>query len=316
MALLAPQIIKSSRFLYLDSRDMTTFNGTANSDMYINFKESISVNNDTDILMELIDFQIPNSLYNIDKTNNQFAILFIVYNQDEDVEYKLLLTYVIAPSYYTATELETYLNTPDTNNPIYVTVMDMTNQIITTAEIVDVTDAYYCINFTYDDNANKFYMMFEQDNLTQYTVESSYTTIVSKYSDVMGWNYNTLNQWFPIHPSTTTYYLTDQVELIKTKNIYIRLQNILTTNITSQDLQRGNIFARIMMNVDYLDILYFQSSSNRPAKLESKTLKELRIQLVDDSFNLIDLQGCNWSATFYVSFVYNRSKTQSIVGIN
>jgi hypothetical protein len=155
-------------------------------------------------------------------------------------------------------------------------------------EITDQEDLQ--IHFDYDSSLNKIVIAFNFQYMAGTNISimiTNYSTIVQKYSDVMGWDYNNVNipQYFP---SGTAYDLPDQVELLKTKNIYLRTSNILTTNIASQDLQRGTIFARIPLDVEYGSVLYYKSSTSRPSKLESKILKDFRFQLVDDSFNLIN----------------------------
>ena len=49
----------------------------------------------------------------------------------------------------------------------------------------------------------------------------------------------------------------------------------------------------------------------KPSKLESKMIKQIRLQILDSDFNPLNLRGSDWNATFYLSFVYNRGRDLS-----
>jgi hypothetical protein len=227
------------------------------------------------------------------------------YTAPDGIQYLDSYRWTITPNYYNVTNLIGFLDFPTIDTPIIAQQLQPVEE--EPFEITDQEDLQ--IHFAYDSSLNKILVAFNFQFMAGTNTSiliPNYSTIVQKYSDVMGWDYNKINitQYFR---SGTAYDLPDQVELLKTKNIYLRTSNILTTNIASQDLQRGTIFARIPLDVEYGSVLYYKSSTSRPSKLESKILKDFRFQLVDDSFNLINLQGCDWQTSFYLSFIYNRS---------
>ena len=271
--------VKSSRYIFLDSRDCEKINGDYCSDVYINLNETISVNHEVDILFELVDLTMPNSIYNINETNNILNLSVNSTDPDTGVTSVTNCYYNVPAGFYTASTLVTTLSAQEDNY----------------------------LDFAYNNNTQKITMLFP-DNATLFEISDT-STIITVDVDILGFNFDNVLEELQLPNSV--YELEDVVNLVQTQVLYIRAVDLMTTNITTKEKQRGNIIASIPLNSTFGNVFYYSPYNSRPSKLESKMIKQIRLQILDSNFDLVNLQGGDWNATFYLSFVYNRGRDLS-----
>jgi hypothetical protein len=86
-------------------------------------------------------------------------------------------------------------------------------------------------------------------------------------------------------------------------SIYIHVEVAPSNQLASYNgCQPNNSICRIPIRSSYLDIELYEPANIVYVPLYNKTINQLDITLRDDAGNILDLHGCDWSATLHFRF--------------
>jgi hypothetical protein len=162
----------------------------------------------------------------------------------------------------------------------------------------------YNFTITYDSNKNKFTFTHSTQNF----IFKSSSTIFK----LLGFNDN-------VNYSSTLRILTSVfvINLSGTSLIYIDIPNITTKNISSKnDGGYTTIVKSIIQNVEYGSILNYVNNTSSAIVLKERYISFFQIRLLDDDYNLLDLQGQNFVLTLEIFYYYNGNENIQSFNIN
>lgn len=190
----------------------------------------------------------------------------------------------------------------DTNNLL---IINSTNYFITegnynaltlTTELNSILSGF---TVTYDSNTNK--LTFSRS--TTFTISSQSTCLkiigfsegINHTATLSGMNY-----------TLTSNYV---VNLSGTSLIYIDIPTVTTRNISSKN---GGAFTTIIKSVvcdvPYGSILSYTNNTNSAVVLKEKYISYFNVRLLDDEYNLLDLNGQHFTLTLELFFNNNGSQ--------
>ena len=79
--------------------------------------------------------------------------------------------------------------------------------------------------------------------------------------------------------------------------------NIPTLNINHSNLSEGNILVSFPVNTPPYSLITFENKSNFKTNLNSNTISNINIKLIDQNNNLVNLNGCFFSLTLQIDIV-------------
>lgn len=145
---------------------------------------------------------------------------------------------------------------------------------------------------TYDSTSNKFTFTKASD----FTFDESSTCL-----KMLGFPENTTQ-------SSSNKKLTSPfvVNLAGTSLIYIDCPNITTRNVSAKN-NGGftSIIKSIVVDVPYGSILTYVNNTNSAINLGEKYISYFHIKLLDDDYNLLDLNGQNFTMTLELLYAHN-----------
>ena len=282
--------------IYLNSKYADLYGGSplSRSWCYFIFHEPIiKVPAGYKYLISLNNAEIPNSIYNINSTNNQITFYCNGYNDLSNLSGYASYTITIAPGCYSANEICVMLS----------------NLTITLDTFQDgSTPSYFQLTTTYDGNANIFKFSITGD--TTCYCGSEYIGIDnSKANSIFGLSGNsqiiTPDSWMnlPSLGTKTTYafYSDACVDVTGTRAAFFRLMNVHTAGFDSKAKISTNILARIPLSCEPFNIIYWQNYTHFKTIAQTKNLNVIEIQITDSDGNLLDFNGCDWSCSIEIN---------------
>jgi hypothetical protein len=144
------------------------------------------------------------------------------------------------------------------------------------------------------------------DNVTgKYTIESnkdftilSTSSILKLIGGVLNTNYDATE----INNNKYTFTFPYPVNLLGTKNIYIKCNNLILDNINTQTKDYQTLKS-IPVNVPPYGLIMYNNNENIETLIKNQQTDYLNIELVDDDDNLINFNNQDWSITIELKTV-------------
>ena len=284
--------------IYLNSKYADQYGGNPSykSWCYFIFHEPIvKVPSGYKYLISLNNAEIPNSIYNVNATNNTITFFTNATPSNNYDEWNAYASYTITiqPGCYSADEICVLLS----------------NLTITLDTFQDgSTPSYFQLTTTYDGNANKFKFSLAGDRLC-YCATNYIGIDTSKLNPVFGISGNSkivsTDMWLnlPSTGTTTTYAFHSDicVDCTGTRAVFFRLMNVHTAGFDSKAKISTNILGRIPMSCEPFNILYWQNITHFKTIAQTKNLNVIEIQITDSDGNLLNFNGCDWSASIEIN---------------
>lgn len=231
------------------------------------------------MVIQLTSAEIPNTWYNIDSYNNKFEFV------DNTIAILLgppgttfqLVQYEIPPGHYTEESLALALQL----------VINTNTQIITTYSVDydDTTHSFLIVG----DNAVAFYFRFNFD------INNSIFNLLGfqkqQYDSVVYGSVHT-KQLMGSYQAT---------QLTTAENVYV------TTSLNIKNVYHpktsgvSNVLAKIPVKNDKKSILHYEQTVSHTSKVDEAQISFLVLKLVNDSGNLLNLNGHHWTCTIIIT---------------
>lgn len=269
----------SSQLLFLSSADADGYLGSTadgrqlTSSFYVSLNESITTHNDnTHILMSLVDAQIPNSIYTVSGRNDKVDVLIGGTTH----------TCTLQHGNYTATTLLTELNR--TTNSAGATDSSLLRNVLGSAATYDSIQN----TITFHGTAS-FQFMFK-------TGPSANTSA----RKVLGFSH--------ADTVTGTSITSDTVVDVGggLRTLYLRCNLASGNTYDTRNKGTGSILAKIPVNAEPFGVILFTGFSE-PFKMRCKQreVRSIEARLTDEQGNAnIDLNGLHWNFTLQFDFVH------------
>ena len=278
--------------IYLNSKFADMYGGDPSyrSWCYFVFHEPIvKVPSGYKYLISLNNAEIPNSMYNVNETNNklQFGLTSFPINGEEHIN--ILDTITIQPGNYSADDIATLL----TNLQLHFDNMD---------EFENVTTETITLDTTYDGSLNKFKFTIKDVTLVG-GLPSAHLVIVptnNKPNPIFG--FSGQNIIAPTPAITDSFSFSDRcIDVTGTRAAFFRLVNVHTAGFDSKSKISTNILARIPISCEPNNILYWQNITLFKTIAQTKNLNVIEIQITDSEGNLLNFNGVDWSASIEIN---------------
>jgi len=258
----------------LDSRNATSyFNGPMNSSVAFDFNEPIYIARDAlQFTVSVFSFTAPNSVYNINATNNVLDLMYLSTATDGTI----------------------------LSNPLHI-VIDVGNYNANTfmaALVSQVTqvDSLFAAGFgiTLNPVTNKF-------TLT-HTTNLFHIMPSSTLYQVMGFYANT--EIICSLGTTTKYavYCTYTCNFNGLQNINVHFDSVVTSNLDSFNKSNSPIIQSIPVNPNVAQISYIKTTDFN-CTIRQDVIDVIVISLRDDLENFIDFNNQHWNMTLYFTSV-------------
>jgi hypothetical protein len=259
--------IQSSILLNLKSDEAETING---SDVTFGLSTPIEALPGNRILLNWVSVEIPNSQYLVNEKNNTLSLTIDGVNT----------TLVFPNGNYTITSFEEKLEEL------------WTASHVTTALTVD-----------FNELSLKYVLTFQKSGLIIVTVDYKKSTILK----IMG--FDTTADTSLISSDSSTVVLTSKniVNFQRTKSFYLKTDSFALKNLNSNGKKDGCIAKLQLRQTDHGDILYAMNQDvGIRYLLDSSRINTLRLFLVDDDNNKVDLNGHSYSLSLAFYFIQER----------
>jgi hypothetical protein len=295
--------------IYLNSKYADMYGGEPSfrSWCYFVFHEPVvKVPSGYKYLISLNNAEIPNSFYNVNSMNNTFIIDAFFANGFKQI----LATVTIPPGNYSCDEIENLLSNIQCQY-IYYDSQDATQFI------------YFTLTAIYDINLNKFkFTVSDCDNasaarFSTFNAKIGITTPEDRPLPLFGFSgkANSLTSDATIQ-NGTFFYSDACVDVTGTRSVFFRLMNVHTAGFDSKAKISTNILGRIPMACEPFNILYWQNITHFKTIAQTKNLNVIEIQITDSDGNLIDFNGCDWSASIEINVLGSSSEPYKADGVD
>lgn len=293
---------KSSKILYIDSRDAdsylaTKFVGNTSIDLTSYFqyvlKENIEVPLNQRALISLNGATIPYSFYNIRQGVND-ELTATASNQSETPIPEFTRTLIIDAGNYSVYDLQTEIKNFFNN-----TLQDSGNGI------------EYTFDMTYNITNGKYtYKITPKGSAVADTIN-----IVLKFQDKellsphieMGFGPNDITL------SSSAETLSENVVDINGSihGVYIRTNLVSTGTLDSQSKTFSNILARIPINVQSGGVIFADpSNQTHRSVVDIRSINTLTIRLTDERNRILDLNGLHFQLGISIDFIHGKKPNQ------
>jgi hypothetical protein len=259
----------------LDSRNAAVkSNGDYTSDVTFHFEDPIHIPRDSlKMSCSVMTFTAPNSIYNVNETNNKFSIQL-----------------VNTTTGYTGT---TYTGTIPKGN--YNANTFITQFLASTAAIP--------FSMTFNSVTNKFTLVLTSPVVTQFSTLSDFTfTAASTIGDVMGFT-------SPPTSASSTLVFPYMCNFNGVQNINIHFDNLNTENLDSLTSSSSNIIQSIPIDPNACQISFLKTN-DYSFTIRQDVIDNIKIQIQDDLGNFINFNGKHWNMTLYFTFVKDIDRFQ------
>jgi hypothetical protein len=258
--------VKENFLIVLDSRNATTLNnGSMNSDVYFEFDEPVRIHRDARrCYCSVLSFSTPNSLYNINETNNLLTITF--YSSDTVLTHTQFDYYIPYGNYNANTLMSEFQKQIAASTDIdrYLTISF--NKITNKFTIIDPGFPFY-INGTIFEVMGFSNTQYSSTTISPYKFEFPYTC-----------NFNGIN------------------------NINIHLTNLNTQNIDSFNKSTSGIIQTIPINGGSNQIIY-NKSNDFNFVVNEDNIDYIHVHLLDDLENFLNFNNQHWNLTLYFTLI-------------
>ena len=103
--------------------------------------------------------------------------------------------------------------------------------------------------------------------------------------------------------STNRIYTSNNCVNLLSKTCLCIQSNLPTLNINHSNLSEGNLLVSFPVNTPPYSLITFENKSNFKTNLNSNTLSNINIKLIDQNNNLVNLNGCFFSLTLQIDVV-------------
>ena len=100
---------------------------------------------------------------------------------------------------------------------------------------------------------------------------------------------------------------TKPINLIRTTSVYIETPELLNEAFDSRTNGQSGVLCRIPINTTPFTLLQWTNIFGTNTKLAVKQINHIRIRLLDDDRNVIDMRGFNFSITLQFNIVEAKS---------
>jgi hypothetical protein len=262
--------IKENFLIVLDSRNATTLNnGSNNSDVYFEFDEPVRIHKDAiRCYCSVLSFSAPNSLYNINETNNLLSISF--FSSSAYLSNNLFNYYIPYGNYNANTllsELQKQISiSTDIDRFLTISFNKITNKFT-------ISDPGF--SFIINDSSTIFEVMGFSKN-TKYS--STSTSAPYKFEFPYTCNFNGIN------------------------NLNIHLTNLNTQNIDSFNKSTSGIIQTIPINGGSNQIIY-NKSNDFNFVINEDNIDYIHVHLLDDLENFLNFNNQHWNLTLYFTII-------------
>ena len=234
-------------------------------------------------LISLNNAEIPNSIYNVNTTNN--TVIFGVTDGTTSV---FCDPVNITPGTYSAQEICVLLS----NVTLTFTAYPSYSMSLKT---------------TYDANLNKFKYTILDSSTSP--IANSYLTIPSgNQSPIFGFSGKAITGSNTI--GAGAYMYSDIcVDVTGTRAVFFRFVNVHTAGFDSKSKISTNILGRIPLSCEPYNILYWQNITHFKTIAQTKNLSVIEIQITDSDGNLVNFNGCDWSASIEINVLGVNTET-------
>lgn len=257
--------------IYLRSDEAEIDLSTTHKKFYLS--ELISVNPDTNILVGLTDFECPYTFYTIREGINDSITLGFTTSTFPTGEYR---TSTIPAGNYDIDELLPVLNalTCFIDANIVLTFSELTNKLTLTRTGTFTT-------FSFADTTNCGTELGIPRNIMINPAVSQPTTL------------------------TSPYILDNTINLAGTSCIYIRINNLGIKNLNSRGDSDGTI-CKVQADVLPDEYIYYRPAEYFYFKTNKDQIREIDVEILDDQYRPINLEGGIFSLTLSLHFSYKR----------
>lgn len=262
--------------IYLRSDEAEIDLSTTHKKFYLS--ELISVNPDTNILVGLTDFECPYTFYTIRAGINDSITIGFPTTAFPTGEYR---TSIIPAGNYDIDELLPVLNA--------LTCFIDANIVLTFSELINKLTLTRTGTFT-----------------TFSFVETGGTNATTCLTE-LGIPKNILINPATTQPNTLTspYILDNTINLAGTSCIYVRINNLGIKNLNSRGDSDGTI-CKVIADVLPDEYIYYRPAEYFYFKTNKDQIREIDVEILDDQYRPINLEGGIFSLTLSLHFSYKR----------
>ena len=264
--------ITESFYVVLDSRNASTYNnGSFNSDMIFKFEEPIvKPPNCLQMTCSVVQFTSPNSIYNINETNNRF-----VYSEEfsnSGVDFNVDIPF---GNY----NVKTFMNQFKKSISFFSSNFDITfNNINNKFTIYNTSE-----NFTIKPSSTIFYVMGFDKGAQQGSSPSAISPYNSQINMPYTCNFNGI------------------------QSINLLMNNISTKNIDSFDKTKSSIIQSIQVDATQPQITFIKSDGYA-FDINQLVIDHIHIQITDDLETLINLNNQHWNLCLVFSILIDKER--------
>jgi hypothetical protein len=216
-------------------------------------------------------------------------------------------TAVIPVSWYNINEYNNYLEIESlTNDKTYSFYIEKGNYNCNTLATY-LTDAVS--NYT---STDFFYALFNfnvsyNSKTTKFTFTNNYSFRFSSNStilEVLGFITSTnTNESVLTTDNKLSLTSTNVINLIPHKYLYVILPQINTNNLTTEDVNFTSILCAIPIDTSTKGVIVYKNNNDYFVNTEKFDLRYLKIKIVNEKFQHINLNGMNFSMTFNINII-------------
>ena len=258
-------------------------NGEGKGDLTFFFKAPIVyVPSSYDVILSCVSASIPYVWFNINSTNNVFTISNHFYWTE--VAYGLY-TYTFAPGNYSINDILSILNkefakmhTFSYNQNTHLITLEILDQIknpIYPGETPPEWIGQTRVKFPTVANSMARFLGFQEN------VETSVLPIPDLPTNIIS---RTITSVKPIN-------------LINTTSVYVECPDLINESFDSRVGGQSGVICRIPVSGSPGNLLTWTNVFGTHSKLALKQINHVRIRLLDDARNVIDLRGFTWTVT-------------------
>ena len=263
--------------VYLDSSKASVKLGHTNSNCLFYLDNVIECPVDTCLMLSLTSCQIPVSFYNVTNNNNSITLessRYIVTNPTTDEGYTV--------------RTETVVTLPPKNYDTETLVQAINERLVATGNPTTCSFDDQSLKFTFSSLTRKI------------TIKS--TTMQKELGIVTV-------------PTVSAYSYTCPrcCNLSGPQSVYVMLNNLSIDSLDSRaEGDLNGVLAKVNIDCSFGDYIEYQSISEQIVMVADRTISHFNVSLTDDSIELLDMNGIDWSIEITVHYSKKRKPTVDI----
>ena len=243
-----------------------------------------------DVILSCVSASIPYVWTNITSDNNTITIQYLNWQGNPYNGYTVSMpaisptTYSLPIGNYSITSLINVLNEHVPNFTFsYIANVNLVSVTYVPGVAFVVTNAWH-----------------EQ----QYITPNGFTFIDTSLSDLLGFtNKISYNTDLPMIYRLTG---TKPINLIKTTSVYVECPDLINESFDSRVGGQSGVICRIPVSGSPGNLLSWTNIFGTHSKIALKQINHIRVRLLDDARNVLDLRGFTWTVTLQFNVVEER----------